>query len=188
LHLIAGVVLAAGAGRRFGGTKQLADLDGRPLLQHALDAANAEQGLDSVIVVLGHEADRVRGAVDLGRAEVTIADGWKEGQAASLRAGVRAAGNAEAVVVLLGDQPHPVPGAVDRVLAARGEAFAVRARYGGKPGHPVVLEHHLFGDLMRLRGDQGARDLLAEHPVTEVEMDAEQHDVDTPEELERMRR
>jgi len=74
------------------------------------------------------------------------------------------------------------------VLAARGEHPAVRARYGGKPGHPVVLEHALFGDLLRLRGDQGARDLLVQHAVTEVELDAEQDDVDTPEQLERMRR
>ena len=187
-HLIVGLVLAAGAGRRFGGTKQLADLDGRPLLQYALDAANAEPALDRVVLVLGHEAERIRAAVDLGRAEVTLAPGWNEGQAASLRAGVQAARDGEAIVVLLGDQPHPVPGAVDRVLAARGEHPAVRARYGGKPGHPVVLEHALFGDLLRLRGDQGARDLLAQHAVTEVEMDAEQDDVDTPEQLERMRR
>jgi len=186
--VIVGVVLAAGAGRRFGGCKQLADLDGRPLLQHALDAANAEEALDRVVVVLGYEAERIRGAVDLGRAEVAVADGWKEGQAASLRAGIRAAGDADAVVVLLGDQPRPAPGAVDRVLAARGRAPAVRARYGGKPGHPVVLEHALFSDLLRLRGDMGARDLLAHHRVTEMEMDTEQADVDTPEQLEEMRR
>jgi molybdenum cofactor cytidylyltransferase len=181
-------VLAAGAGRRFGGTKQLADLDGRPLLQHAIDAASAETGLDRVVVVLGHEAERIRAAVDLGRAEVVIADGWEEGQAASLRTGVRAAGDTEAAVVLLGDQPRPTPGAVDRVLVARGDAPAVRARYGGKPGHPVVLEHRLFGELLRLRGDMGARDVLAHHRVLEVEMDAEQTDVDTREQLEEMRR
>jgi molybdenum cofactor cytidylyltransferase len=64
----------------------------------------------------------------------------------------------------------------------------VRARYGGKPGHPVVLEHRLFGELLRLRGDMGARDVLAHHRVVEVEMDAEQTDVDTREQLEEMRR
>ena len=64
----------------------------------------------------------------------------------------------------------------------------MRARYGGKPGHPVVVEHVLFSDLLRLRGDMGARDLLDHHPVTEVEMDTEQSDVDTPEELEEIRR
>ena len=180
-------MLAGGAGRRFGATKQLADLDGRPLLQHALDAANNEAGLDRVVVVLGYEAERIRHALELGRAGVAIAEDWEEGQAASLRAGVRAAGNAEAVVVLLGDQPRLPPAAVERVLAARGPAAAVRARYGRNPGHPVVLERRLFGELLGLRGDQGARDLLAHHRVVEVEMDAAQTDVDTPEQLEEMR-
>jgi len=73
------------------------------------------------------------------------------------------------------------------VLAARGDAPAVCARYGGKPGHPVVLEHRLFSELLRLRGDMGARDVLA-HRVKEVEMDAQQTDVDTREQLEEMRR
>jgi CTP:molybdopterin cytidylyltransferase MocA len=185
-------VLAAGAGRRFGdATKQLADLDGRPLLQHALDAANAAPELDRVLLVLGHDADHIRAAVDLGRAEPVVAAGWREGQAASLRAGVQAAGDAEAVVVLLGDQPRLPSDAVARVLAARGEHAAVRARYGGVPGHPVVLDHPLFSDLLRLRGDMGARDLLAHHRVVDVDMGADhrvQVDVDTPEQLEEMRR
>jgi molybdenum cofactor cytidylyltransferase len=185
------VVLAAGAGRRFGATKQLADLDGRPLLQHAVDIANAAEGLDRVVVVLGHDADSIRAAVDLGRAEAVVADGWREGQAASLRAGVQAAAEAEAIVVLLGDQPRLAPDAVARVLGARGEHAAVRARYGSVPGHPVVLERALFADLMRLRGDLGARDLLARHRVVDVDMGPDhpaQVDVDTPEQLEEMRR
>ena len=142
-------------------------------------------------MVLGHESARIRAAVDLGRAEVAVADGWKEGQAASLREGVRTAGDADAVVVLLGDQPRLAPDAIDRVLAARGDALAVRARYDGVPGHPVVLAHPLFSDILRLRGDMGARDLLAHHRVAEVDMgpiDAPQVDVDTPEQLEEMRR
>ncbi|HEX3318168.1 MAG TPA: nucleotidyltransferase family protein [Solirubrobacteraceae bacterium] len=185
------MVLAAGAGRRFGATKQLADLDGRPLLQHAVDAANAAEGIDRVVVVLGHDAERIRAAVDLGRAKAVVADGWREGQAASLRAGVQAAGDAEALVVLLGDQPRLTSDAVGRVLAARGEHAAVRARYSGVPGHPVVLEHALFADLLRLRGDMGARDLLAHHRVADVDMGPDhlaQVDVDTPEQLEEMRR
>jgi CTP:molybdopterin cytidylyltransferase MocA len=171
-------VLAAGAGRRFGGTKQLAELDGKPLLQHAVDAANAAP-LDRVLVVLGHDAARIREGVDFGRAEVVVCDGWKEGQAASLRAGVTAAGDAEAVVVLLGDQPRVGPNTVARVLAARGDAAAVRAVHERAPGHPVVLEHALFAEVLRLRGDMGARDLLARHRVEEVEMEGATIDVDT---------
>jgi molybdenum cofactor cytidylyltransferase len=161
----------------------VADYDGRPLLQHALDAANAAPGLDRVVLVLGHEADRVREAVDLGRAEVVVAEDWDEGQAASLRAGVIAAADADAVVVILGDQPGLRPGAIARVLAARGDADAVRPVHAGKPSHPVVLEQDLFAALLRLRGDVGARDALRERRVIEVDMDAALADVDTVDDL-----
>jgi molybdenum cofactor cytidylyltransferase len=181
-------VLAAGAGRRFGGTKQLADLDGRPLLQHAVDTATAAEGLDRVVVVLGHDAERVRAALDLSRAEVVLAEDWEEGQAASLRAGVVTAADADAVVVLLGDQPRLPPDAIARVLAARGDHAAVRVTHDGAPGHPVVLEHALLDDVLRLRGDMGARELLERHRVEAVEMGPRAPDVDTPEQLEEVRR
>jgi molybdenum cofactor cytidylyltransferase len=175
-------VLAAGEGRRFGGTKQLAELDGKPLLQHAVDAANAAP-LDRVVVVLGHDAERIGAAVEFGRAETLTNAAWREGQASSLRAGLAAVRAAEAVVVLLGDQPRVTPMAVERVLRARGDAVAVRAVNDGRPGHPVVLEHALFAEVLRLRGDMGARDLLARHRVVEVEMEGATIDVDTAADL-----
>src|SRR3989442_3261575 len=82
---IAFIVLAAGAGRRFGGPKQLAPLAGRPLLQHVVDAAP-----DPLTVVLGAHADAVRAGVDLDSADVVVCEDWEEGQAASLRPGVAA--------------------------------------------------------------------------------------------------
>ena len=187
--MIVGLVLAAGAGTRFGATKQLAELDGRALLQHAVDAANAAAGLDRVVVVLGHEADCVRAAIDPGRAEVVVATDWAEGQSGSLRVGLAAAGDAvDAIVVLLGDQPYVTQQAIERVLAARGDAPAVRATYDGAPGHPVVLERSLFAELGALRGDTGARNVLCHCRVTEVEMGSGGDDVDTPEQLEAVRR
>ena len=92
----AGVVLAAGEGRRFGGPKQLALLDGRPLVEHALAAL---AGLDRVVVVLGAHADEVRRGADLGAAEVVVCDGWEEGMGASLRAGLAALRGADEVVI-----------------------------------------------------------------------------------------
>src|SRR5690606_36905353 len=84
-----GIVLAGGAGRRFGAAKQLADLGGRPLVQWALDAAMAAQGLDRVVVVLGARADAVRERLVPGRAEIVVCAEWEEGMAASLRCGDR---------------------------------------------------------------------------------------------------
>ena len=89
---IGGIVLAAGEGKRFGGPKQVAVLDGRPLLEHAVRAMLAVPALDPVVVVLGAHADAVREQVDLGGVDVVVCDRWADGQSASLQAGVAALG------------------------------------------------------------------------------------------------
>jgi CTP:molybdopterin cytidylyltransferase MocA len=180
------VVLAAGAGRRFGATKQLAELDGRPLLQQAVDAQLAVPALEKIVVVLGHDAPRILARVDFGNAEPRVIEDWEEGQAASLRAGVAAADGAEAVLVTLGDQPYITPQVIAMVLDHRDDsAPAVRATYDGAAGHPVLLERDLFADVMQLEGDVGARDLLASVAVREVEAGhlCDPLDVDTKEDL-----
>ena len=187
--MIAGLVLAAGEGRRFGGLKQLADLEGRPLLEHVL-AAMARAPVDRTVVVLGARAHEVLSRVDLQGAEPVLCHGWYEGMAASLQAGLTALGGVEAVVVVPGDQPRLEPEAVARVLAARApDANAVRATYGGAPGHPVVLERSLFPQIATLSGDAGARELLARVRVREVECEdlGGAEDVDTVDQLEALR-
>jgi CTP:molybdopterin cytidylyltransferase MocA len=183
--LTGGLVLAAGAGERFGGPKQLAQLDGRPLLEHALIAV---ESLEHVVVVLGAHADEVLAAVPLHGAEPVVCPDWAEGQAASLRAGIAALpADCDAAVVVLGDQPRIAPEAVARVIAARGDgALAVRATYGGVPGHPIVLERALFGRVGQLRGDEGARGLLREVSVRSVPCDGlgSPVDVDKPSDLD----
>jgi molybdenum cofactor cytidylyltransferase len=179
---VAFIVLAAGAGRRFGGPKQLAPLAGKPLLQHAVDAAP-----DPLTVVLGAHADAVRAAVDLDGVDVVVCDDWEEGQAASLRAGVAAVGSVDAAVVLLGDMPFVTPqviaGAVDH-LTERWDA--VRTLYGGAPGHPVVLGRRVLKAVPGLRGDVGARDLLHSFRVCQWEAGhlCDPADIDTREQLE----
>lgn len=184
---VVGVVLAAGAGRRFGSPKQLAIFDGRPLLEHALLAMAGARLIDSVVVVLGAHAEEVLSGVERHGAAPVICAGWEEGQAASLRTAVAAvSGRAGAVVVTLGDQPAIDPRAIDRVVAARdGASAAVRASYGGRLGHPVLLEHRLFERVGSLRGDEGARGLLAGVAVTVVACDdlGSDLDIDTVEEL-----
>ena len=186
--MIAGLVLAAGAGTRFGGRKQLATLDGRPLLEHAL-AAMASAPVKPVVVVLGAAADVVRDGVDMHGAQPIFCDDWQEGQAASLRMGVEALdrSGAEAIVITLGDQPHIAARAIAAVVAARSaaQADAVRATYGGEPGHPVLLERALFEPVCALRGDTGAREVLRDARVTDVPCDGlgDPADVDTPADL-----
>jgi molybdenum cofactor cytidylyltransferase len=182
---VGGLVLAAGEGRRFGGTKQLAPLRGRPLLEHAL-AAVAE--LSPRVVVLGHEADAIRATVDLQGAQAVVCEGWREGQAASLRCGVAALGDVDAAVVLLGDMPDVTAAAVRRVVgAARAceEAVAVRGYYDGVAGHPVLLRRPLLDRVGELTGDVGFRSLLECATIVEVDLTevANPRDIDTREEL-----
>lgn len=184
---IGGVVLAGGAGTRFGGPKQLAALGGRPLLEHALDAATS--ALERVVVVLGAHAPAVRQRVRLSGAEVVVCEDWKAGMAETLKAGIRALGDADAAVVTLGDQPLVGAAAIERVVAARQpEALAVRATYGDAPGHPVVLERALFPRLLELSGDAGARQVLGSVLVRAVPCEdvADPADVDSPEDLRRI--
>jgi CTP:molybdopterin cytidylyltransferase MocA len=181
---IGALVLAAGEGRRFGGTKQLAELDGRPLLEHALAAV---EGVSPRVVVLGHAADAIRSEVDLHGARAVVCPDWAEGQAGSLRCGLAALADVDAVLVVLGDQPGITAAAVEAVITAAGEEDAVRSTYDGTAGHPVLLRRPLLDRAGELRGDTGFRDLLRDARVREVEIGhlADAADIDTREELAR---
>jgi CTP:molybdopterin cytidylyltransferase MocA len=177
------VVLAAGEGRRFGGPKQLALVEGRPLVARAVELAAPWDP----VVVLGARAGDVRAAVPAG-VEVVVAQDWAEGQAASLRAGVAALGpDVGWALVLLADMPFLTVAAVEAVLAARGDDVdAVRATYDGRPGHPVLLGRAVLAAVPGLRGDTGARELLSQVRVRAVEAAAlaDPTDIDTPDQLE----
>lgn len=182
---VGAIVLAAGAGRRFGGVKQLAEVDGRPLLEHA---ALAVSGYSPRVVVLGHAAEEIRAIVDLHGAEPALCPDWESGQSASLRCGVAALGEVDAAVVLLADMPGVTAAAVDAVVAAwDGLAGAVRATYSGEPGHPVLLARDLLARVGELEGDAGFRPLLDGERVISVEAGhlADPADIDTREELGR---
>jgi molybdenum cofactor cytidylyltransferase len=183
----AGLILAAGAGTRFGAqTKQLAVLRGKPLLQHAVDAMNA--ALERAVVVLGHDADAIRAAVDFGPTRVVLCEDWAQGQGLSLRAGVAALADADVVAITLGDQPFITPAVIGEAIAQLGDFDAVRAVYDGRPGHPVVLGRRVLAAVPELAGDAGARELLARFRVRRWEAGhlASATDVDTQEELARL--
>ena len=189
---VLGVVLAAGGSTRMGRPKQLAELDGRPLLAHVLAAVD-DAPVDRVVVALGGAAGAVLDRVELGRAEPLVVEGWAAGMGHVLASALaRAGGDWEAVVVLLGDQPL-VPGrAVARVVEAwrAGAGPMVTATYDGRPGHPKLFDRRLLPDLLRLTGDTGARELLAAHPdrVHRVEVGdlGSDADIDVEADLERV--
>ncbi len=189
--MISGIVLAAGTSSRLGCTKQLLELRGKPLVQHVVDAADAA-GLDEIVVVLGHEAGRVRAALTLpANARAVVNPRYAEGQSSSLAAGLDAAGPAsEAAVVLQADQPGVGAAAVRALVDAFRERRAriVRVRYRGAPG-PALLSRAIWDEVRLIGGDTGARELIAARPewVEEVPIDADAPpDVDTLEDWDRL--
>jgi CTP:molybdopterin cytidylyltransferase MocA len=183
---IGGIVLAAGEGKRFGGVKQVAKLDGRPLLEHAIRAMLDVPSISPVVVVLGAHAHEIRAQVDFSGTDVVVCERWADGQSASLQAGVAALGDVEAAVITLGDQPFITPQVIAGVLDHRGRHLAVRATYDGVPGHPVLMERRLLDHVGELEGDAGARTLLGGPYVYSWEVGrlCDPTDIDTPERLQ----
>jgi CTP:molybdopterin cytidylyltransferase MocA len=185
---IGGLILAAGEGRRFGATKQLAELRGRPLLEYAVESMLSVPALWPVVVVLGHDAHAIRAATDLGDARIVECADWREGQAASLRCGIDALGPVDAAVITLGDQPFITPQVIAMVLDFDDRYHdAARATYGGAPGHPVALSRRLLDRADELVGDVGFRWLLEGQRVKRFEAGhlCDPADIDTREELVR---
>jgi molybdenum cofactor cytidylyltransferase len=186
--LICGLILAAGAGTRFGDRpKQLAELEGRPLLDHAIAAQCAVAELQRVVVVLGAYAEQILARVELMRAEPVICERWEDGQSLSLRCGIEhlsAEAHVNKVIVTLGDQPRMRPELIARFV---DEPPATRAVYDGRPGHPVVLGPVQMRLIGNLHGDRGARTLLQGGKTIECGNLRSGRDVDTPEDLEAIR-
>jgi CTP:molybdopterin cytidylyltransferase MocA len=183
---VAGLVLAAGAGRRYGMPKALVRRDGRLLVERAADVARAG-GCAPVVVVLGAAANDVRAAADLARLIVIDNPDWDTGMGSSLRAGLStlAATDAVAAVILLVDMPGVTAAAVQRLGSLGSEDALAMAGYGDRRGHPVLLgRSHWPGIAESAVGDVGARPYLRRHaaevqvvPCADV---ADDNDLDAP--------
>ncbi|MFF7375535.1 NTP transferase domain-containing protein [Streptomyces massasporeus] len=164
---VAGLLLAAGGGRRLGGRpKALLPHRGRPLVEHAVRVLR-EGGCATVHVVLGAQAGDVRARAALPGCVLVDNPDWEQGMGSSLRAGLDslAGTGAGAALVSLVDQPGIGPEAVARVLAAyEGEESLASAAYDGVRGHPVLFgAAHWTGIAATATGDRGARAYLKEH-------------------------
>ena len=182
------VLLAAGRGTRFGPSpKLLAELDGRPLVRHAAEAALAT-GLRPVVAVLGAQAASVRAALDGLPLRCVENPDFAAGLSTSLKAGLAALPERCAgAVVMLGDMPRVAPALVARLAAAfDGTQAAVVPVEGGHRGNPVLLNRHrLVAEIAGLSGDRGAGPLLAARfDVLEIPGDpGSRLDIDTPDAL-----
>ncbi|WHX17895.1 nucleotidyltransferase family protein [Streptomyces malaysiensis subsp. malaysiensis] len=188
---VAGIVLAAGGGRRLGGRpKALLTHRGRPLVEHAAHALLAG-GCAPVHIVLGAGAKTVRERARLPGCVLVDNPDWAEGMGSSLRAGLDslAGTGAGAALVALVDQPGIGAEAVARVVAAyRSPSTLAAAAYDGERGHPVLFGADRWGDITASAvGDRGARAYLRAHQsaITLVDCSdiARTDDIDTPEDL-----
>lgn len=184
--MIAGLILAAGAGSRFDGDgpKQLAPLHGRPLLEHAIRAQQAVSGLERIVVVLGSHAGEIAEAVNFGDAEPVVCPSWADGQGASLRHGACELQGARKVLLTLGDAPLITPQVIARFVA---EPPGTRAAYDGAPGHPVVLGPELLRAAAELQPHETLRDVDQPWRMVECGHLCSARDVDTTDDLEAMR-
>ncbi len=159
---IAGIVLAAGSALRMGEVKQLLDYRGKPVLQWVLDAAS-DSMLDSVMVVLGYEIERIIKEVDFSKAEIIENLLFTEGQSTSLKAGVRAIPqHFDAALFLLGDQPLVDFKVINKIVETYLESRApvIIPTFEGEKGNPVLMDRSAFPRLMELSGDTGGRALF----------------------------
>ncbi len=193
---VAVLLLAAGRSTRMGGpNKLLQDVEGAPLVVHAVKAALASQAVE-VVVVLGHMAAEVRAAIDAAvpvqpRLRFAANPDFAQGLSTSVRTGIAALGkDIDAAIVQLGDMPGVAADLLDRLMAAfspvEGRSICVPT-VAGKRGNPVLWARRFFAEMGGLSGDSGAKHLIGEHAdlVCEVEMagEAAVTDIDTPEAL-----
>jgi len=187
--MIAAIVLAAGKATRFGQCKLLVRLGEKTLLEHALDHLRASK-VDDIVVVLGAYAEEIQRQVRFTRERVVFNPDFAEGMSTSIQAGLRALpANAEAAMIVLGDQPFVRPQTLDRLIdeCRRVSEPALVPTYNGFRGNPVVVTRGLFASMLDIRGDIGCRAILGNVPVAKIEVDDRgvTIDIDTPEELER---
>ncbi len=191
---IAAVVLAAGQSRRMGETnKLLVEIDGKAMVAWVVDAVLASTA-DPVIVVLGHEADRVRNALS-GRDLVFVFNpAHEEGLSTSLRRGIAAVpDHADGALICLGDMPRLSTATAERLIAAfdpDDDRHICVPTFAGKRGNPVLIGRRFFAEIHELTGDVGARQIVAAYPdltaTVAMDDDAVLDDVDTPDALARL--
>jgi molybdenum cofactor cytidylyltransferase len=191
--MIAGIVLAAGESSRMGTDKARLGYKNSTFLETILKAL-AEAGIERVAVVLGHHAEEIRLALNLGTADVVINRDYHRGQTSSLRVGLEAlhGPELEAVVVCLVDHPAVSAHTVRRLVESfrKSRARVVIPTHQGRRGHPVVIGRPLFDELKSLSLDAGANTVVRQHheatQFVEVNDSGILLDIDDPESYRRL--
>ena len=185
---ICGILLAAGASRRFGSDKLLHRLAGGTSVAAAA-LASLRAAVPHVIAVVRPGATALADSLSDAGATVILCANADEGMGASLAAAIGASGDAAGWVIALADMPYIRPQTIEKVAASLAAGAAIVApAYRGERGHPVGLSARFRPQLQALRGDAGARDLLKQHAglieLIEVDDPGVRRDIDTPADLQ----
>jgi molybdenum cofactor cytidylyltransferase len=189
---ISAIVLAAGESRRMGETKQLLDVGGKPLLQHILDRIRQTE-VDEVILVLGHEAERIQKRVPVPGAKVVLNPDYRQGMITSIRQGLQALDpRCEAFFIVLGDQPGIEPRVYNLLIQEFRNLFPRKTiflpTYKGRRGHPALFSVKYRSEAFRIEGDRGFRKVLETYPqevfLVELESESIVNDLDTPQDYQ----
>lgn len=189
--MISAIILAAGESKRMGKPKQLLAYKSKTLIERAVDTVLASE-VDETVVVIGHQAEAIKSLLKKRPVKLVFNERYREGMSASLRTGIEnVSPGAEAVLIMLGDLPGLTPDVVNHLITSfhqRKGGIIVPAHLGRR-GNPVLFDIKYKPELMSLKGDVGAKQLLASHPadVHEVEVDSDSilTDIDTEEDLKR---
>ena len=190
---VCGIILAAGSARRMGRPKQLLPFQGKPLLAHVICQAKAA-GLFPLILVLGHEADRIQAALPGLKVPMVLNKAFDTGMASSVIAGLnrleQTGTQPKGALFLLGDQPLVSAALIEQIVteAGRHSGKIIVPSFNGNQGNPVYMDRQFFADLMQLDGDIGGRALMQQHPGAVHEMAVSDpsvlRDLDTPEDYD----
>ncbi|HZC36150.1 MAG TPA: nucleotidyltransferase family protein [Chthoniobacterales bacterium] len=193
--MLSAVVLAAGMSARMGKNKLLLEFRTKPLIAHAVDTLLASE-VDEVVVVLGHEAEKIRDKLQRKRVRLVQNPHYREGLSTSVRAGVRAVSpQAEAIMIYLADQPLLESADVNFIVRAFTYAKTINKRivvpfFNGQRGNPVILDSSYKEAILGLIGDVGCRGVIKRYPdevfLVEMENDHVVRDVDNADDFQQV--
>ncbi len=188
---VAAVVLAAGKSERMGRNKLLLKLRGKPLIELVLDALEASE-VDEIIIVLGNKPWEIAKVIkpQLNRIRLVVNESYEEGMTSSFKTGLMQIKHAEAALLVLGDQLILDPKFLNIMIEAmernRGKALIVSPIYEGKKGHPLLFSKNLFNEILSLKESEVIRDVVHRHIDQLLTIDQPKWtitDIDTPEDF-----
>ena len=191
--ITAAVVLAAGKSERMRKNKLLLKLGRKRLIDHNLDALEA-LNIDEIVVVLGHDPEEIVNVLKtrLNHMRIVINKEYENGMSSSFKTGLKEIKNAEVVLLVLGDQPifdsHLIKRMFKLMEEKKGSALIISPIYKGKKGHPILFSMKLFEEILNLNKNKTIRDIVHRHVDALLTIEAENWtviDIDTPLDLKK---